>query len=66
MSSQKFAWRPKLVWNMKTRDFYFQLIWLCWYWDDGYDSEAIFYRLTDEDETPMSHKRYTRTSNNYW
>jgi len=65
MSKQKFAWTPKRVWNMKTKDYHFSYIWLCWYWDDGYDSNDVFFRLTDEDEFPMTHKRYTRL-NNIW
>ncbi len=65
MSSQNFAWKPKLIWNMKTKHYYFSWVWLCWYWDDGYDSDLKLFRLTDE-EDPMTHKRYTRMRSNHW
>ena len=68
MTKQKFAWKPKRVWNMKTKLYYFSWIWLCWYWDDGHDSDVKFFKLTDEDEDEvlMTQKRYTRMRSNLW
>lgn len=66
-SIQKFAWKPTVVWDMQTKDFRFRIIWLCWYWDCGDDKSNIeLYRLTDEDEAPITYKRYVRTNNNRW
>jgi len=67
MSIQRFAWLPKIVWDMKAKDYEYKVIWLCWYWDDGENnSEDSYYRLTDEDEPPMTDKRYIRTITNTW
>lgn len=64
---QKFALMPKRVWNMRNKHYYSGLIWLCWYWDCGEaPSNAKYYRLTDEDEHPMSWHRFTRTFTNTW
>ena len=64
---QKFALLPKSVWNMKCKNYYNGLIWLCWYWDSG---EAPFnskyYRLTNDEEAPMEWHRFTRTYTNSW
>lgn len=64
MIIQKFAWKPIWVWDMTSRYFSYKWIWLCWYWDDGHDSDTVYFRLTDEE--PMTHKRYTRLRSNRW
>lgn len=60
---QKFAWKPKKVWNMRTKNEHFSWIWLCWYWNDGYDSDEIYYTYKDE---KITLRRYTRMRSNYW
>jgi len=67
-TKEKFAWLPKRVWNMKSRNYKYTIIWLCWYWDDRESKcEINFYRLSEDPyETPMQHKRYCRTNTNKW
>lgn len=63
---QRFAWLPITVWNMKTKDFEYTFIWLCWYWDTGKQNSSTLYRLTDEDKPPMMSHRFLRTNTNRW
>ncbi|MDD3450950.1 hypothetical protein [Sulfurimonas sp.] len=64
---QKFAFLPKIVWTMKTRDYHYGIIWLCWYWDEGKQNNTTsYYRLTDDNEEPMKSHRYLRTHTNRW
>jgi len=63
---QKFTLFPKRVWNMRGKNYYNGLVWLCWYWDCGYDSNTKYFRLTYESEAPMRHHRFTRTYTNSW
>lgn len=64
-TKQKFAWIPKLVWNMKTKHYKYTWIWFCWYWEKNYDSDARFFSLVEKDNVLMLHHRLTRI-NNYW
>jgi len=67
-TKEKFAWLPKVVWNMKSKHCRHTIIWLCWYWDTGEDKYKInFYRLSeDPNEPPMQYNRYLRTNTNKW
>ena len=65
MEKQKFAWKPKKVWNMKTRDFRYTWIWLCWYWDDGSTDEGDTFFCLSSGE-PMTNERYCRSNTNTW
>ena len=66
-TKQKFAFLPKIVWKMKTRDFHYGIIWLCWYWDKGkQNNETLYHSLADDGKEPMVSHRYLRTSTNFW
>jgi len=67
-TKEKIAWLPKRVWNMKSGNYKYTTIWLCWYWDDGESKCKInLYRLSEDPyEPPMQYKRYCRTNTNKW
>ena len=67
-TTQKFAFLPKFVWDMQTKDYHWEIIRLCWQWDTGkQDDKKSYYRLTDDDnEEPMKFHRYLRTHTNRW
>ena len=71
MNKQKFAWLPKMVWNMKTKDYRYTLIWLCWYWDDGSnekDKPSCYHRLSDDpyEDTRLWDRHRVRSTTNLW
>jgi len=53
---------------MKSGNYKYTIIWLCWYWDDGESKcEINLYRLSEDPyESPMQYKRYCRTNTNKW
>ena len=71
MSAQKFAWKPTKVWNMKSKDYRYTMLWLCWYWDDDInedDTPSDFHSLSDDpyEDTRMWQRNKTRMNSNRW
>ena len=64
MSIEKFAFRSTRVWNIKGKEYYYEWIWLCWYWEDcsEYD-QTDYYTL---DGYKLKNHSKVRSSTNRW
>lgn len=66
-SIQKFAFLPKKVWHMQTKDFRYCKIWLVWYWDCGEQRKGTLYALNNDiNAEPLVSHRFLRTNTNKW
>ena len=63
MSIEKFAFRPTRVWNIKGKEYYYEWIWLFWYWEycDEYAHDC--YTL---DGYKLKNNSKVRSSTNRW
>ena len=73
MSIQKFAWIPMRVWDIRTRDYGYIIVWLSWYWvEEGKEKEpdkpSNYHFLSDDinEDTRLWYRNKCKTNTNRW